>query len=99
MMMLVFPSLMLATTRLFLGLLARPALGRFPWCQFTRFTVRLSFCAGIPGHGLIRPGHRMVLAYFVVDPEFMLYFPVILEAHQLAGWPFARVVRLALLAE
>ena len=36
---------------------------------------------------------------FVFDPEDMLYFPVNLEAHQLAGWPFARGVRLALLAE
>ena len=36
---------------------------------------------------------------FVFDLEYMFYFPVNLEAHQLAGWPFARVVRLALLAE
>ena len=38
-------------------------------------------------------------AYYFVDPEYVLYFPVNLEAHQLAGRPFARVDRLALLAE
>ena len=86
---------MLATTRIHSGLLG----GAFRGVPLTAVVVPLAFCRWNSGHGLIQPGHRMFLAFFVVDSEGLLYFPVILEAHQLAGWPFARVDRLALLAE